>query len=108
MQSTPGSSDHDEDEGALFAEIDLDGSGTLSFGEMNKQLRAGHGVRLDASLQAGGAGELQLSARGKHALRGTLEEQFLMNVRSPRSLIGGAAGAEDIDGIGGRFGGGGE
>jgi hypothetical protein len=45
-----------EDADTLFDELDKDGSGEISYEELNKQLRAGVGVELDASLVDGAAG----------------------------------------------------
>ena len=54
---------------ALFDSWAPDGSGSLELAEMQKQLRAGGGVKLDASLQPGAAGEIVLESKNKVALR---------------------------------------
>ena len=53
----------------LFDEWDPDGSGSLELKELNKCLRRGAEVQLDASMQAGAAGEIKLKAETKHQLR---------------------------------------
>ena len=54
---------------ALFDEWDPDGSGSLDLKELNKCLRRGAEVQLDASMQAGAAGEITLKAATKHTIR---------------------------------------
>ena len=54
---------------ALFDEWDPDGSGTIELNELNKFLRRGNEVTLDKSLQAGGAGKIEMKSKTKHALR---------------------------------------
>ena len=54
---------------ALFDSFDPDGSGELSLQELNKQLRRGGEVTLDAKMQAGGAGEITLESKNATALR---------------------------------------
>ena len=58
-----------EDVNALFDSMDPDGSGSLSLSELNKQLRRGAGVQLDASLQPGAVGEIETESSNKYALR---------------------------------------
>ena len=53
----------------VFDDFDVDGSGSIEYGEMNKMLRQGAGSKLDPRLLAGGAGEINLSSKGKHKLR---------------------------------------
>ena len=53
----------------LFDSWDPDGSGVLELNELQKQLRRGGGIELDASLQAGAAGEITLASTNKVALR---------------------------------------
>ena len=48
---------------------DPDGSGILELGELQKQLRRGGDVALDASLQPGAAGEIVMESTNKTALR---------------------------------------
>ena len=44
--------------------------------ELQKELRRGNTIKLDDKLQAGGAGEIETSTKGKHALRkGNLERK---------------------------------
>jgi len=54
----------------LFDEMDKDTSGAVDFKELNSLLRQGATVTLAKELQVGGAGKIQLSARGKYSLRG--------------------------------------
>jgi len=49
--------------------FDPDGSGALSLDELNKQLRRGAGVELDAKLKPGAKGKIETKSQGKHALR---------------------------------------
>ena len=74
----------------IFDSMDRDRSGTLSFDEVYRQLRAGHAMRkdLDPLLIDGAAGEITLVSKNKVSLRKSLEEQFLIHVRSPRDVIG--------------------
>ena len=53
----------------LFDEWDPDGSGTIEMRELNKFLRRGGEVQLDAKMQAGAAGEIKVKAENKSALR---------------------------------------
>ena len=53
----------------LFDSWDPDGSGTLEIGEMQKMLRRGSTIELDAKLQDGAAGEIELESKNKSALR---------------------------------------
>ena len=60
----------------LFDEWDPDGSGALELKEIEKLLRRGSTVKLDAKLQAGGAGEIVMKSTTKHAIRkGKVERQ---------------------------------
>ena len=63
----------------VFDGMDLDGSGSLSFDEMHRQLRSGygHGKSLDPALADGAAGKIVLKAKTKHALRGARSAQAL-------------------------------
>ena len=74
----------------VFDTIDTDGSGTLSFQEMSKQLRSGLMMKksLSSSLQPGMKGEIHTKGKNKHALRATLEEQFLINVKAVGQSMG--------------------
>ena len=58
-----------EDIDALFDSWDPDGSGLLTIDELQKQLRRGSSIQLDAKLKAGGAGAVELSTENKHPLR---------------------------------------
>ena len=58
-----------EDIDALFDSWDPDGSGLLTMDELQKQLRRGSSIQLDAKLKAGGAGAVELSTENKHPLR---------------------------------------
>ena len=61
---------------ALFTEWDPDGSGALELKELEKLLRRGSSIKLDAKLQAGGAGEIVTKSTTKHAIRkGKVEHQ---------------------------------
>ena len=53
----------------LFDEWDPDKSGVLTFDELNKKLRRGSAVALDASLQAGAAGSIETESTTKIAVR---------------------------------------
>ena len=53
---------------ALFDQWDPDGSGNIDYKELNKILRKS-AERLDASLQAGGAGTIEMDSKAKTALR---------------------------------------
>jgi len=53
----------------LFDEWDPDGSGTIEMRELNKFLRRGGEVQLDAKMQTGAAGEIKVKAENKSALR---------------------------------------
>ena len=65
LQFNVPASDIDE----LFTEWDPDGSGALELKELEKLLRRGSAVKLDAKLQAGGAGEIVTTSGNKHAIR---------------------------------------
>ena len=54
-----------EDINAVFDSMDADGGGTLEYGEMNKAFRRGGTVKLDANLQAGAKGSIELKAKNK-------------------------------------------
>ena len=54
---------------SVFDEFDTDGSGDIDYRELNKMLRQGSSVQLDASLQAGAAGEIKTASTNKHKLR---------------------------------------
>ena len=58
----------------LFEEFDVDGSGEIDYTELAKQLRVGSGVELDAALQAGAMGEIEVERDQKFALRSGLDE----------------------------------
>ena len=60
---------------ALFTSWDPDGSGALELKELEKLLRRGSSVQLDAKLQAGGAGEIETKRDNKFALRKTKLER---------------------------------
>ena len=55
---------------ALFDELDTDHSGKIDYREMNSKLRVGQDELIDASLQAGAAGVIDVVSVNKHALRG--------------------------------------
>ena len=48
---------------ALFAALDLDGSGAVELGEMQRLLRRGADVRLSAELRDGARGEIELESK---------------------------------------------
>ena len=49
----------------LFHQWDTDGSGSLELAELNKILRRGGEIQLDAKLKAGGAGAIETKAKTK-------------------------------------------
>ena len=49
----------------VFDDMDLDGDGTIEYKELHKQLRAGASIQLDKKLLAGGAGEIEVTAKNK-------------------------------------------
>ena len=53
----------------IFSVIDPDGSGSLSFKELNRALRSHDHAAIDARLQPGAAGAVTLEAKTKHAIR---------------------------------------
>ena len=53
----------------LFDSWDPDGSGSLEISEIQKMLRRGSTIELDAKLQDGAAGEIELESKNKTALR---------------------------------------
>ena len=53
----------------LFAEIDADGSGEVDMKELNRKLRIGASIELDAELQDGAMGEIVVGAANAIALR---------------------------------------
>ena len=57
---------------ALFDSFDADGSGELSYKELNKQLR--RRAEIDAKLRKGAAGEIMVKAKNKTALSRTRSE----------------------------------
>ena len=59
---------------ALFSEWDPDGSGVLELKELEKLLRRGSTIQLDAKLQAGGAGEIVTEAEEGNGTAGTRGE----------------------------------
>ena len=61
---------------ALFTSWDPDGSGALELKELEKLLRRGSSVKLDAKLQAGCAGEIELERGNKAALRTEKKDAF--------------------------------
>ena len=64
---------------SLFDIIDADGNGFLDFDEIHKHLRMGHGMERHLGT-AHRPGKLsQLQSKSRHALRGSLEEQFLLH-----------------------------
>ena len=69
----------------LFDSMDADGSGSLSFAEVHKHLRTGIGMdkQLSRSLRPGAAGDIKLTPVNRHALRGSLEVQYLMHGATP-------------------------
>eukprot|EP00966_Prymnesium_polylepis_P188481 4367619-Prymnesium_polylepis.1 len=54
---------------AFFAQIDADSSGTIEIAEINRMLRAGGAVEIDAKLQAGAMGEIDLESKNKNSIR---------------------------------------
>jgi len=64
-----------EEIGKLFASWDPDGSGMIEIKELNKQLRAGSAVKLDAKLQPGAAGEIELWVDQKSEVRTAKDAQ---------------------------------
>ena len=60
---------------ALFDSWDPDGSGKLEMKEVEKRLRRGSEIQLDAKMQAGAAGKIETKSMNKHASRkGMLKE----------------------------------
>ena len=55
--------------GRLYDLLDADGNGTLDYKELNKELRRGASVELDAALQDGYLGEIETESKNKHSLR---------------------------------------
>ena len=53
----------------LFAEFDADGSGEVDMKELNRKLRPGAAIELDAELQDGAMGEIVVGAANAIALR---------------------------------------
>lgn len=53
----------------LFASWDADGSGQVDYREMNRLLRRGATVELDAALQVGARGEIEVHSKNAHSLR---------------------------------------
>ena len=60
----------ENDADTLFRLLDQDDSGSLDYNELHRMLRQGLSVTLDARLQVGGAGAIEVEARNKLALRG--------------------------------------
>ena len=59
----------------LFDSFDEDGSGEIDYKELNKHLRGGAGIELDAALQDGAAGEIVLESKNAIATRGALSDK---------------------------------
>ena len=55
--------------GRLYDLLDADGNGSLDYKELNKELRRGASVELDAALQDGALGEIETESKNKHSLR---------------------------------------
>ena len=71
---------------------DPDGSGVLELRELNKLLRRGGEVQLDAKMQAGAAGEIKVKAENKSALRKGVS---LKQLGKPPPLLADAPGSPD-------------
>ena len=65
----------------VFDTWDPDGSGVLELREVEKQLRRGSSIVLDAKLQAGGAGAIETQRGGKHALRKEKKDAFARDAK---------------------------
>ena len=61
----------------LFAEIDADGSGEVDMKELNRKLRVGASIELDAELQDGAMGEIVVGASNAFALRKAADSGIL-------------------------------
>ena len=79
-----------------------DKSGEISYTELNKALRSGGNMTLDPKLMAGGAGEIQLSAKNKSPKAprsgpGGLMGQMANDLQRPGSAArpGSAGGSRD-------------
>ena len=71
---------------AVFDAVDADGSGFVDYTELQKQLRKGADVELDAALRDGAKGEIEVEARNKIALRTSALEGELSGARREVSL----------------------
>lgn len=71
---------------ALFAKWDTDGSGQIDYREMQRLLRPGNSVVLDASLYAGAAGEITTESNNIHALRKSTAGQIHSGVLGAVSM----------------------
>ena len=78
---------------AIFAEMDTDKSGSISFAELNTQLRQGASIQLSKRLQVGGAGRIRmktserfLNEDGVPALPLSTESQMLTESNSGSNL----------------------
>ena len=67
---------------ALFDEWDPDGSGVLELSELNRLLRRGASIKLDAKLQAGAAGEIEMERSQGHAAMHALDTKPLAERRA--------------------------
>jgi len=79
----------------LFDELDPEETGQVHYKELNKALRLGASVELDASLQAGAAGEIETASTTKIALRKGKTAN-----KSAFLTLGGIGGGEDEDTVG--------
>jgi len=68
----------------VFDEMDTDGSGSLTFDELYKQLRQGSSVKLDKQLRAGEVA-MDLTRDQKNSLRGGLIAQMARHIQTGQS-----------------------
>jgi len=62
-----------EDLNSVFADMDVDGSGSLDYNELHRQIRHGSAVKLKKKLQIGNVGQIDVTAANKkYSLRGDL------------------------------------
>lgn len=80
----------------VFDTMDADGSGTLSARELYKQLRQGVGMTKDIGsfLSVGAAGAIEQQAVNRIALRGSLEQQFLLQCAPAPTMPNAVEGKE--------------
>ena len=79
----------------LFDSFDNDKSGEIDYKELNQHLRSGADVELDAALQDGAAGEIEVGAKNAIDLRRQLSEQQKLEASALQgvALVAGDAGS---------------